>query len=177
MTEPTLSCLPRRPQWPSVRANKLLDAERYERTVLVIVSELLCACVANLCKCCFSCYLRSVFPGILENKVSFCLLDCFHRTHSGRILEAVFFLSSHHIWFSNLAQTHRIFASFAIPKTAVQSVYTLLGPHSPSLCQYGLIQAGRKKCHIRKLSSLERPSFSVAMPVRTSSRQEERNAA
>ncbi|GBN30756.1 hypothetical protein AVEN_126501-1 [Araneus ventricosus] len=52
----------------------------------VITNELLSFCVDNLCKCCFSCYLRFVFSG---NKVSLsvtCLLDCFHRTHTGRFL-------------------------------------------------------------------------------------------
>ncbi|GBN66765.1 hypothetical protein AVEN_230364-1 [Araneus ventricosus] len=49
-----------------------------ERAVVFLISELLSVCVANLCECCFSCYLHFVFSGIFEDKVLFsvtCLLD------------------------------------------------------------------------------------------------------
>ncbi|GBM95054.1 hypothetical protein AVEN_117615-1 [Araneus ventricosus] len=55
--------------------------------IAVIDRDLLPACNANLCKCCFCLYLRFVFSGIFKNKVSFtviCLLDYFRRTFTGR---------------------------------------------------------------------------------------------
>ncbi|GBN23054.1 hypothetical protein AVEN_270336-1 [Araneus ventricosus] len=41
------------------------------RAIAVIVSDLLSACTANLCKCCSNCYLSFAFSGILENETSF----------------------------------------------------------------------------------------------------------
>ncbi|GBM85522.1 hypothetical protein AVEN_53124-1 [Araneus ventricosus] len=44
------------------------------RAIAVIVSDLLSACTANLCKCCFFCYLRFVFSGIFDNKASLSII-------------------------------------------------------------------------------------------------------
>ncbi|GBM67983.1 hypothetical protein AVEN_218842-1 [Araneus ventricosus] len=44
-----------------------------ESTVAVI-SDFLSVSVANLCKCCFYCYLCVVFSGILEKKAPFCII-------------------------------------------------------------------------------------------------------
>ncbi|GBL97202.1 hypothetical protein AVEN_144634-1 [Araneus ventricosus] len=64
-----------------------LKSSGIESAVAVLISELPSVCVANLCKCCSSCFLCFVFSGIFENKVLFsvtCLLDCFRRTHTER---------------------------------------------------------------------------------------------
>ncbi|GBM03938.1 hypothetical protein AVEN_185431-1 [Araneus ventricosus] len=42
----------------------------FESAVAARISELLSVCVAILCKCCFSCYLRFVFSRIFGNKIS-----------------------------------------------------------------------------------------------------------
>ncbi|GBL83304.1 hypothetical protein AVEN_110629-1 [Araneus ventricosus] len=44
------------------------------RAITDIISGFLSARVANLCKCCFSCYLRLVFSGIFENKTPFSII-------------------------------------------------------------------------------------------------------
>ncbi|GBO33038.1 hypothetical protein AVEN_65821-1 [Araneus ventricosus] len=49
----------------------LEQSELLSCAVAVILSESLSICVANLCKWCFYCQQRFLFPGIVENNASF----------------------------------------------------------------------------------------------------------
>ncbi|GBM98333.1 hypothetical protein AVEN_222979-1 [Araneus ventricosus] len=66
-------CLWRCGRMFALRIGQLLDA------IAVIVSDLLSACTDNLGKCCFPEYSRIKRFSPLS-----CLLNCFHRTHTGR---------------------------------------------------------------------------------------------
>ncbi|GBM30204.1 hypothetical protein AVEN_165805-1 [Araneus ventricosus] len=46
----------------------------FVRAIGVIVRDLLSACTANMCKCCFYCCLRFVFPEMFKDRVSFCVI-------------------------------------------------------------------------------------------------------